>query len=165
MKKIFFLSLSFLLFVGCGYKPSSYYAKKVITGTVFVDVDASAEDPKNSVIAKDELIEILVSRLGAKISESKATADVTMVTKMQNVSFSAVGYNTSGYISAYRTNVTILITYKTKEKTGHISVSGNYDFSLDDTTISEVKRFEAIKIASQKAMQDFVSQMAVISFR
>lgn len=165
MKKIFILSLLLIFFGGCGYKPSSYYAKKIVAGTVFVDVDASAEDPKNSVIAKDELIEILVSRLGARLADSKSLADVTMITKMQNLSFSAIGYNTKGYISAYRTSVTILVTYKTKDKSGHISVSGNYDFSLDDTTISEVKRFEAIKIASQKAMQDFVSQMAVISLK
>ncbi len=166
MKKIIFTLLGVaLIFGACGYKPSSYYAKKMFAGKVFVDVDASAQDPQNSVLAKDALVDILVSRLNLKVVDERKDADVIMTTRLQSVSFSAIGYDTDGYVNTYRAHVSLLISYKTATKQSSITVSGNYDFALDSEVISDVKRYEAIKIASDKAMQDFVSQVAISNFR
>lgn len=165
MKKYLAVVLIFFV-VGCGYKPASQYTRDIIKGLVFVDVDISLEDPKNSVLAKDALINILVNKLNATITDKKELANVIMQTKIDSVGLTELGYDTKGYIKTYRATVNISISYKSATKSGSTSVSGSHDFSLDDgTTISEVKRFEAIKLASDKAMSDFVSKVAIQSFK
>ena len=42
-----------ILFAGCGYQPSSYYAKSVVGESVSTEVVISMEDPQNTVIIKD----------------------------------------------------------------------------------------------------------------
>lgn len=165
MKKLILtLLVSTIFFSGCGYKPSSYYAKKMFEGKVFVDVVASAQDPQNSVLAKDSLVDILVSRLNLKVVDNRKEADIIMTTQLQSISFGAIGYDSDGFVNTYRATVSLLINYKTPTKNSSITVTGTYDFSLDTEVISDVKRYEAIKIASEKAMQDFVSQVAIANF-
>lgn len=165
LNKLLFVAF-LLLFTGCGYKPSSQYAKQVLDGKTFVEVIVSLEDPKNSVLIKDALNEIIISRIGSHLVHTKDDADVILVASFESISLDAIGYDTKGYVQTYRATVNININYKTKTKNGNTKVSGAYDFSLgQDSTVSDAKRFEAIKIASDKAMQDFVSKIAIISFR
>lgn len=162
----FFAIILLLVLSGCGYKPASYYAKELVGGKVFVESAVSLEDPKNSVIVKDTLIEILTSKLHANITTNKNDADLVMNSRLDSVAMSELGYDNKGYIRTYRASVNITINYISTKKSGAMSVGGSYDFSLDDTsTISETKRFEAIKIASQKAMSDFVSKVGVQFFK
>lgn len=165
MKKYLALILIFL-FIGCGYKPANHYARDIISGRVFVDVAISLEDPKNSVLLKNTLIDILTTKLDTKITNDANEADVKMNVAIDSIKLTELGYDTKGYVKSYRATVTLNITYASKTKTGTTTVSASHDFSLDDnTTISEVKRFEAIKIASDKAMMDFVSKIAILSFQ
>jgi len=155
-----------LLFTGCGYKPSSQYTKQVLDGKTFVEVIVSLEDPKNSVLIKDALNEIVISRLGGHLVHKKDDADVILVASFESIYLDALGYDTQGYVQTYRATVNININYKTKTKNGNTKVSGTYDFSLgQDNTVSDAKRFEAIKIASDKAISDFVSKIAIVSFQ
>ena len=62
LKKLLFVVFTFAIsfsLVSCGYKPSSYYAKKEMEGNVFVRTMISLTDPKNSVIVKDEMNKLL----------------------------------------------------------------------------------------------------------
>lgn len=48
----------------------------------------------------------------------------------------------------------------------NFNVSGVYDFSIEDgTTISDSKRFTAVKAAANKALDEVISKLAVLSFR
>ena len=68
---LFFIFYSLFIFSGCSYKPSSYYAKKSISGNVFVDLDVDIDNTKNSVLIKDEMNKILLNQLQANLVKSK----------------------------------------------------------------------------------------------
>ncbi|MFA7091229.1 MAG: LPS assembly lipoprotein LptE [Arcobacteraceae bacterium] len=166
IKKVLLLTLFLFVLVGCGYKPSSHYAKERIQGNVFVDIDVSIEDPKNSVIIKDAMSEILVSRFGAKIVYNKEIADTILNLKLNAVSMQILQYDAQGYAKLYQAVVNIKVDYLTNEKKGSVTVSGTYDFSVDgQDEISEAKRFEAVKNASSKALEEVISKLAIESFR
>lgn len=159
-----FLTAAFL--TGCGYKPSSHYAKDKIKGKVYVDVDVDIEDPKNSVLVKDAMNEIVVSRFDRQLVTKKSEADTILIVKLNSVSMSELQKDEEGYVNLYRANVNINVKYNGPGGNGSVTVSGSYDFSVDDgSTISDSKRFEAIKIASNKALEEIVSKFAVESFR
>ena len=165
---IFTFAVSFSI-VGCGYKPSSYYAKKEMEGNVFVKLNVSLEDPKNSVLVKDAINKLLIQKLGSKLVNDEAISDVVMNIRINSVSIQALQYDVLGYNKLYRAVVVIKVAYFRKEE-GSIrksfTVEGEHDFSVDDgTTITETKRFDAISYATDKALNEVLSKIAVSSFR
>lgn len=162
-----FCFVFFALFItGCGYKPSSHYAKDKIQGKVYVDVSVNLEDPKNSVLVKDAMNEIVVNRFGRQLVNSKALADTVLVVTLNSVSMSELQKDELGYVNLYRANVNITVSYKGTGGEGSVNVSGNNDFSVTaGSTISDAKRFESIKLASTKALEEIVSKFAIESFR
>ncbi|MFA7083341.1 MAG: LPS assembly lipoprotein LptE [Arcobacteraceae bacterium] len=164
-KKVLILAF-LLLFAGCGYKPTSHYAKEKIKGNVFVDMFISIEDPKNSVIIKDAMSEILVSRFGAKLVHDKKLADTTLFLRLNRVSMQVLQYDAQGYEKLYRATVNIHVKYASVEEKGSVTVTGSYDFAVDGQyEISEAKRFEAIKNAASKALEEVISKLAIETFR
>ena len=162
---IVFVLLSLVL-VGCGYKPSSWYAKKAIHGKVFVDITIDIVDPRNTVLIKDAMNEIVVNKFAAKLTTDKKTADTIVNLSLGNVSLSEIQYDRLGYVKLYRIVVPVKVHYKNSKKSGKFSVKGDYDFSIgDDTVISDAKRFEAIRQASSNAMDEIVSKLAIESYR
>lgn len=158
--------LVLVLFTACGYKPSSVYTKKEIYGKVYVDLNVNIEDPKNAVLIKDSMIELLVHRLGSKIVNKKELADTVINLKLNSVSLSTLQYDSSGYIKLYKAKASINVDYKNASSSNKFNVSGIYDFSIEDGgTISDSKRFEAIKAASNKALDEVISKIAVQSFK
>lgn len=163
-----FFLLSLFVLSGCGYKPSSYYAKNQIYGNVFVDLKVNIEDPKNSVLIKDAMNEFLVSKLNTKLVYSKKVADILMEIKLNSVGMSALSYGTDGYIKLYKatSNINVKYTQVKTNITKSFNVSGTYDFSVDDGgVISDTKRFEAIRNASDKALEEVMSKLAIEDFR
>ena len=161
----FHLSLVFIL-AGCGYKPSSSYAKKKIQGNVYVHVVINLEDPKNSVLVKDALNEIVVGQFNNKLVSKRSLADTILTVKLGSVGTQELQKDEDGYVNLYRTNVSISVIYEGPNTKGSTSVSGSYDFSIDEgSSISDTKRFEAIKIASFKALTEIVSKFAIESFK
>lgn len=166
IKKVLVLAIFSLLFIGCGYKPASHYAKEKVKGNVFVDMYISIEDPKNSVLIKDAMSEILVSRFGAKLVYDKKLADTKLFLRLNRVGMQVLQYDAQGYEKLYRATVNIKVDYASSEDKGSVTVSGTYDFAVDGTNeISEAKRFEAIKNASSKALEEVISKLAIETFR
>ena len=155
------------LFSGCGYKPSSHYAKKSVYGNVFVDIDVSIHDPKNAVLIKDAMNEIVVSRFDARLVENKKDANTQLLLNLNNISMQVLQYDNEGFENLYRAVVTVGVNYKNDNgQQGHINVSGTYDFAVDgQNEISEAKRFEAIKQASSKALEEVISKLAILQFK
>ncbi len=53
-----------------------------------------------------------------------------------------------------------------KKETKSFNVTGDYDFSIDDgTTITDTKRFEAIRNAASEALEEVISKIAVNSLQ
>jgi len=170
-RKVFLMLFAFhlslvVILTGCGYKPSSSYAKKKIQGNVYVHVVIDLEEPKNSVLVKDALNEIVVGQFNNKLVSKRSLADTVLTVKLASVGTQELQKDEDGYVNLYRTNVNITVSYVGPNGKGTTSVSGSYDFSVDDgSTISDAKRFEAIKIASSKALEEIVSKFAIESFK
>lgn len=166
MKNSLLLLLVIFIFTACGYKPSSHYAKRQLEGSIYVNLTINLEDPRNAVIIKDSMHEVIVHRLNSKIVFDKSKADTILDVKLNSVSMQELQDDEDGYSNLYRANVSILISYKKDTSTKSFVVSGSHEFSINSgATITDTKRFEAIKTAANKAMEEFVSKLAVQSFQ
>ena len=171
-KKVLFVLFTFFIsfsFLGCaGYKPSTHYAKDEISGKVFVKVSIDLEDPKNSVLIKDSINQLLIQKLDAEIVNKESLADTVMNVAVNTVNLQTLQYDKTGYNKLYRAVVVIDISYfkKSEDKRKSFSVDGEYDFSVDNaTTINDTQRYNAIQKASEKAMEEVLSKIAVQSFK
>lgn len=156
-----------ILVAGCGYKPSSYYAKQELGDKIYVDLEVNISDPKNSVIIKDIVNETLIHRLGSKLVYEKKQADTIMVLKYNNISLNELSYDSSGYIKLYRVNTSINVAYTNENnKKKNFDLTSHYEFSIETGgTISDANRFEAIKTASKKALDELLSKLAIENFK
>jgi len=165
---LFTLSFCFFTLSGCGYKPTINYAKKELAGKVFVKLFIDLKDPRNAVLIKDAMNQVLIHKLDSKLVYDEALADTIMHLKIKSVSMTTLQYDSSGYNNLYRAKVSINVKYnkKAEEISKEFTVSGENDFSLDSsTTITDTKRFEAIKSASDDALDEVLSRIAVSSFK
>lgn len=156
-----FLSIA-LLMVGCGYKPSAHYAKEVLGERIHVEVNISRKDPKNSVLIKDAVNESVITRFGGKLSDKEA-ADTNINLSIGSISFSPILYDADGYVISYKAKVSLAISYKPKNgESSSFSTTGEYDFPIEaNSVISDSKRFEAIRLASVDALNEFVSRISL----
>lgn len=168
IKKVLFVLFFSFIFTACGYKPLYHYAKKEINGKIFVNLFIDLKDPQNGVIIKDTMNKLLIQKLKSKLVYDEALANTIMNLKINSVDMNELQYDKSGYIKLYRTIVNIKVNYFNKEtkKRNSFLVDGEYNFSIDDgTSITDSKRFEAIKKASNNALDEVLSKLAVLSFQ
>ncbi len=157
----FFLSLALFL-VSCGYKPTSIYTKKVLGDNIYVDVSISKVDPQNSVLITDAVNEAVISKFRSNlVPKNKASSKLYI--SLGKTSFQPIQYDENGYVTAYKTYVTLNSRYiDIKGKSRNINTTGNYDFSIEaNSIISDNKRFEAIKFASLKAIDELISKISI----
>ena len=170
-KKVLFVLFTFIIsfsFFGCSYKPSSQYAKEEIQGNVFVKVTIDLEDPQNSVLIKDSINKLLIQKLDVDIVSSESLADTIMYIDVNRVSIQELQYDDLGYNKLYRALVSINVSYSKKgeKKKKSFIVDGEHNFSVDNgTTINSNQRYDAIKKASDKALEEVLSKIAVGSFK
>ena len=138
------------------------YTKSLMGDKIFVEVRTSLQDPENSVLIRDALNEAVISRFRSRIVPRK-DADSTLVMSLKKVSFVPIQYDKNGYVIAYKTYVDLLTHYRDKKgRSGDIFSQGDYDFAIEsNSVISDTKRFEAIKHASYKAIDGFISKLSV----
>lgn len=166
MKQLFLGLLLAVFISGCGYKPSSYYAKQALGSKIYADVTISRQDPRNSVLIKDAVNEAVVSRFGAKLV-SKEEAESVLHVKIDSISFSPTVYDRFGYVIAYKATVVLAIQYEdANKKVQKLTASGEYDFSIEaNSVVSDNNRFDAIRYASNDALDEFVSKIAIKGLR
>lgn len=167
MKYIISLFICFSLFVGCGYKPTSYYAKNAISGNVYVDLLVDITNAQNSVYVKDAMNEMILNQFKANLTDDKEAADTIVIVSLSGVSHSAMSTDDNGYAQSYRTTVKINVLYqKRDQEVKSISVSNYYDYAVDSTSIiSDQKKNNAVKIASTKALTDVFSKIAITDMK
>ncbi len=151
-----------LFTVSCGYKPTLIYTQNVLGDKIYVEVKTSLQDPENSVLIRDSVNQAVIKKFRSKIVPKKYANSMLFVT-LKKVSFLPIQYDKNGYVIAYKTYVTLSSRYV--DKKGHKSIitsTGDYDFAIEsNSVISDTKRFEAIKNASYKAIDDFISKLSV----
>lgn len=164
--KIFLITIFLLFISGCGYKPSSIYAKKALGEKIYADVKIDLQEPENTVVIKDAMNEAIVSKFRAKITPlEQSTSQIYL--KLKDIEFIPIQYDEDGYIVRYKIIVKIHIDYNLKNSEDkQLNVSGYYDFLVEpDSIISDKKRFEAIKFASIKALDEFTSKVSIIGYK
>ncbi len=151
-----------LLLVGCGYKPTSLYTKKLLGENIYVKVETSLEDPENSVLIRDAVNEAVIYKFDGRVSSVKEASGELYV-RLLSVAFKPIEYDTNGYVIGYKTKVTLQTRYQDKEgKKRAFQTHGDYDFNIaSNSVISDNKRFNAIKEASQKALDALISRLSV----
>jgi hypothetical protein len=158
-----------IVFIGCGYRPTSYYAQHEIKGKIFVKLNINIDNTTNSVLIKDAVNEMILSQFGATITNNEQSADTIINISLKKVSFEALQDDNQGYAKLYRTTVSIDLSYlyaNDKNPKKFLNVSGNYDYAVDnDSLITEAKKQESIKIAVNKALEEILSKVAIQTFK
>lgn len=165
IKGIFLLLFTtiYLLFTGCGYKPASYYAKDEIKGKIYIDYKVNINDIKNAILVKDSVIELFLREFNVKIVSNKNEANEIVYLKLDSVKHQSMTTSSlDGFTSMYRTTVKISMKYGGK----YISLQDYYDYNIDTSaTLTEQKKDEAVRIATQNALKKIFSKIAINSFK
>ena len=153
--------LTLIIFLSaCGYKPSSKYARSVIGEKINTNVTISAQDPQNTVLIKDAVDSAIVEIFHASLTD-KAHADTTLSFSLTPPNYSAIQYNTDGYVIAYRATIILKILRESKNIKKNYTAKGTYDFSVvPNAVITDQERFDAIKFSAIKAISSFVAQIS-----
>ena len=156
------LLIAVLLLSACGYKPTAIYTKNILSEKIYVDVTTSLEDPENSVLIRDAIYEAVHYRFHATIAKKEQATSQLYIT-LKHVYFKAIEYDKNGYAVAYKTLVTLHARYHDRaDKIHELDTYGDYDFNIaSNSIISDTKRFNAIKEASQKAIDAFISHISI----
>lgn len=151
---------AFLLLAGCGYQPSSHYAKSVVGESVSTEVVIRMEDPQNTVIIKDAVDTAVITKFRTALVP-KNQAQTHLQISIASVSFSPLRYDVNGYVITYRTVVVMSIIRMSNGKSASYATKGSYDFEIEpNAIISDQARFEAIRQGAQKGIDSFVAQVA-----
>ena len=149
-----------MIFTGCGYVSAAHYAQSVVGESVSTEVLISMEDPQNTVIIKDAVDTAVIIKFRTSLT-SKNASQTHLKIQIASVGFTPLRYDTNGYVTTYRTTVSMSIERKTLEKTHSYSTSGRYDFDIEpNAIISDQARFNAISLSAQKAIDAFIAQIA-----
>ena len=157
----FLLSLViFALVSGCGYRPSSHFAKKVLGDRVYTKVDVSLATPENSVLTKDALNKALRTRLKTIVTR-KEDADSMLSVMYESVTFIPLQYDKNGYVVEYQVNMKLKFTF---EKDGKVEIRrtiGRYEFPIFPTAIIAYDvQLKAIEQSSINALDQFFAYVA-----
>ncbi|QOP46688.1 hypothetical protein FM071_02185 [Sulfurimonas paralvinellae] len=160
MLKLLLLFLFLLELSGCGYKPSSKYSRNVIGEKISTNVVISAQDPENTVLIKDAVDSAIVEIFHASLVDPRY-ADTHLDLSISEPRYTAIEYDTNGYVIAYRATILLKIVRRTKDVTKSYTAKGTYDFSIDaNAVITDQERFDAIKYSAKKAISSFLAKVS-----
>jgi len=167
LKFLFILFLVSFIFNACGYKPTATYSSRALSSNVFIEVPIDINNARNSVLIKDAIIELIVNKFKLRTTTNKSHASSFIKAKLVSVSHKELQSDISGYAKVYRETVNVEVIYnKINENSKKITVSNYFDFIVNsDSTITQSKKDEAIKIAINKALSEVFSKIAINSYK
>lgn len=156
-----FLSLVLLLALsGCGYTPSSKFAREVMGEKISTSIRISAQDPENTVIIKDAVDEAIIEVFHASL-RSRDESDTHLEISISNPTYSPLVYDKDGFIIGYKMRLNLNILRHHSGVSKSYSLSGTYDFSVSpNAVVTDQERFEAIKFSAAKAIRSFVAKVS-----
>ncbi len=154
------LSIMVINLSSCGYKPSSKYAREVLGNKLSTSIVISATDPENSVLIKDSVDAAIISIFHASLVD-KRYADTHLSLNVSEPTYTALQYDTNGYIVTYRATITLSILRESKNLKKRYTTRGTYDFSVTpNAVLTDQERFDAIKFSALKAIAAFVARVS-----
>ena len=167
MKFGFIVICLIFVFNACGYKPTASYAINALSSNVYIEVPIDIYNARNSVLIKDALTELIVNKFELRTTTKKQFASSFIKAKLLSVAHKELQSDISGYAKVYRETVKVEVKYNKKDqKEKVITVSNYFDFIVNnDSTITQSKKDEAIKIAINKALSEVFSKIAISSYK
>jgi hypothetical protein len=163
MKQIF-LTLLIFFFIGCGYKPASLYTKEFFSEPIYTEVEISLAEPENSVYIKDAVNEAVVVRFKGQVTKD-SNANSKLFVTIEDIDFRAIEYDKDGYITRYSIKVVLDMDYRASKKF-KFKTDGFYEFKVEPASIvTDIKRYEAIKEASSRAIDMFITKILILGYR
>ena len=159
---IFALIFTPIFLGGCGYRPVSHYAQGLFNDGVYVEIHINPSVPESGSGVKDAINSAVIKRFHSKL-KSKQEAQSFISVNVQNISQAPIAYNAQGFVSFYRT--TISLTFHVKNTKGaefSVSNTGFYDYSAEfsSTIVLDQYRLDSISQAANQALDKFISQVA-----
>jgi len=144
---------SFLVFVGCGYKPSTTYTTPLLGEKISTEVDIDIKNPTDSIFLKDALNDAVLSVFNAK--QTTTNSDSKIKLSIISTDISPLDYDKNGYAILYRASTKIQAEITDKNDSVYTyEAKGTYDFSIsNDSLLSDSLKHNAIKEAFLKALQ------------
>jgi hypothetical protein len=141
-----------LLFLGCGYKPSSVYQNKIIGDKIKVNVKIDPKNPQETIFLKDAVNDAVYSVFNKNLCFENC--DTILEVNPSSSSIVALDFDENGYPILYRSKVVLKVKLKDKnKKVRYYSVEGKYDFSVAAQSIlTDQIKLEAYKKASIDAL-------------
>ena len=163
MLKNIFLFLVVVFFIGCGYKPTSYYAKDAISGLVYVELSLNVDNSKDSISIKDAVNELVLNQFEANLTKDRSKADTFIMAKLNTIGYSVISSDTLGFANRYRVTVTLSLEYHKKgQETKTFKVSNFDDYFIDnDSSVADTNKQNAITNAILNALEDIFSKIAL----
>jgi hypothetical protein len=156
----FIALVAIVLLHGCGYKPSSKYAKNVVGEKISTSVLISAQDPENTVIVKDAVDSAIIQVFRSSLVP-RSDSSTHLNLKISNPSYSPIQYNEEGFVVAYRMHLTLHIEKIYNGLHKEYTTVGTYDFAVEpNAVITDQERFNAIKLSAAKAIASFVARIS-----
>lgn len=148
------------LLAGCGYLPSSKYAREIVGDKISTQVIISAVDPQNTVLIKDAVDSAVVTSFRTSLTD-RAHSTTHLIISLTSVVYTPIQYDNNGYVVGYRTTITLKIKRVHNGITKDYNAVGHYDFAIEpNAIISDQIRFEAIQNSAAKAISSFVAQVS-----
>ncbi len=158
--KIIFLFLIIFGFVSCGYQPSSKFARQTLGEKISTSVIISALDPENTVLIKDAVDNAIIQVFHASVVD-KNHSDTHLILNMSSPIYVPIIYNTDGYITGYRMQITLYITRLHGGVSTKYTTRGYHDFEVaPNAIVTDKDRFDAIRFSAVKAIRAFVAQVS-----
>ena len=147
---------------GCGDKPVSHYSHNIFNDGVYVEVRINPSVPESGTGVKDAVNNAIIKRFHSKL-KGKQEAQSFLDINIQSITQTPIAYNQQGFVSFYRTNVTLLIEFRSTQGVNFsVTNTGFYDYSADfsSTIVLDQYRLESIVNATNQALDKFISQIA-----
>lgn len=162
MRKIILGLMASLMLVACSYAPSSQLARKTLAKDVYLRVDIDKQDPRNSVYIIDTMRALIMQKLHLNLVPKKDAKDEIKL-KILSLDFIPLIYDKNGYVINYKAVLTLRFSISHDGKKDQVFITkGTYHFDISpNTIISDTARYNAIKYASSKAFDEFISKLAI----
>ena len=150
-----------LLFIGCGYKPSSIYQEQTLGKEIKAVVDINSKNPRKDAFLKDALHDAVYTIFNANLVDDNQ--DTTIILYLLSSSINPLDYDENGFPILYRSEVKLKAKIIDKnKKTKFYIINGNYDFALKaNSVLNDQIKFDAFKKASINALNKLLAKITI----
>ncbi|HIQ51094.1 MAG TPA: hypothetical protein EYH54_03925 [Nautiliaceae bacterium] len=150
-----------LLFIGCGYKPSTIYQAQTLGKDIKAVVNINAKNPKKDAFLKDALHDAVYTIFNANLVDNNE--NTTIILYLLSSSINPLDYDENGFPILYRSKVKLKAKIIDKnKKVRFYTINGTYDFAVTaNSVLNDQIKFDAFKKASINALNKLLAKLTI----